>query len=79
MLSTNLNKVYLVVAQQLQATVGNGEHIRVLVRATDVMGNSAGDWLMVRVDSTPPTFASVDHTFEKNVDCSGTQLSFCSK
>ncbi|KAK2176602.1 hypothetical protein NP493_652g00038 [Ridgeia piscesae] len=63
--------------EKYKAIVGNGKHIRVLVRATDVMGNSAGDWLTVRVDSSAPTF--VGHTFEKNVDCSGTKLSFCSK
>ena len=68
---------YLFAAQQFQATVRHGEQIRMLVRATDVMGNSANDWLMVRVDSSAPTF--VDHTFKKNVDCSGTKLALCSK
>ena len=53
--------------------------MKVFVKATDIMKNSARDSLVVRVDSTPPRF--VKHTFEKNVDCSGTdpQLTYCSR
>ena len=51
--------------------------MKVYVKATDVMGNSVSDSLMVRVDSTKPRF--VEHTFEKDVDCSGTNILTCSR
>jgi len=48
-----------------------------LIRAVDVTGNNATDWLFIRVDSSPPIFMS--HTFEKNVDSGDPKLSYSSR
>ncbi|KAK2192989.1 hypothetical protein NP493_19g12019 [Ridgeia piscesae] len=68
-----LTDVGLDQSYELAKPIINGGSIRVFVRATDVMGNSAGDWVVVRVDSTPPRF--VTYKFEKNIDCTGSKVS----
>jgi len=49
----------------------------VLVRAVDVTGNNATDSLVIRIDSTPPTF--VNYTFEKNVNSDDPKLPYSSR
>ncbi|KAK2165621.1 hypothetical protein NP493_1358g02009 [Ridgeia piscesae] len=62
---------------EFQAAIADGDSIRVLIRAVDVTGNNATDWLFIRVDSSPPIFMS--HTFEKNVDSGDPKLSYSSR
>jgi hypothetical protein len=43
----------------------DGSHIRLWVRATDIMNNSVADYTEVHIDNTPPRFDRVE--WKKNI------------